>query len=290
MPTQPSLEQIKSKVAAVRRRRPAYGEVVAWMGDLLALTLETQPSAGTPIQDPAAGQVGPGWEEGRSLFSPGDLPLDLKPVRGLLARLAAKAAARKAGQEQAAGLERLLAQPADDFQRIIGAVLAADLPAQEQAARDLDMDPQVLNLFLRLALRPSLLALAEASLAGLDLSRWPAGHCPVCGSAPRLASLAGEGGHRTLHCSLCETAWPYRRRQCPFCENQEPEDLVVLLPEDEEGYRLDLCRRCGLHLKALDLRSLADPVIPMLDDLATWHLDLVAEKYLEDNPRPDQAS
>jgi hypothetical protein len=273
MSPQPSLEQINSKVSTVRRRHPAYGEVVAWMGELLALTLQDQPPASPPVPGLTPQQTGPWFEEGRSLFSPPELPLDLPRIRGLLARL-----------------QRLLALPDDAWRRALTAVLAGDLPAQEEAARELELDPQVLNLFLRLALRPSLLALAAAALKGLDLTRWPAGHCPVCGSAPRLASLAGEGGHRSLHCSLCETTWPYPRRQCPFCENQEAEDLVVLLPEGEEGYRLDLCRRCGLFLKTLDLRALAGPVISLLDDLATWHLDLAAQKYLEENPRPAQAS
>lgn len=285
MSPQPSPEQIKDKVAAIRRRQPAYGEVVAWMGDLLGLSQQDP----LPVPDPPPGP-GPGFPEGRSLFIPAELPLDMERTRALLARLAAKAAARKGGREQAAGLERLLALPDQTLRPVLTAVLAGDLPAQEKTAQEQGLDPQVLNLFLRLALRPGLLALAQAACEGLDLTRWPAGHCPVCGGAPRLASLDGEGGHRRLHCSLCETVWPYPRRQCPFCENRESEDLVVLLPEGEEGFRLDLCRRCGLHLKTLDLRCLSGPVIPLLDDLATWHLDLAALKYFEENPRPAQAS
>ncbi|MFH1033552.1 MAG: formate dehydrogenase accessory protein FdhE [Pseudomonadota bacterium] len=290
MPSQPSLEQIKSKVATVRRRHAAYGEVAAWMGDLLALTMRAQPPAPPLAQDQANPAPGPWFEEGRSLYSPLSPPPDLEPIRALLTSLAAKTAARKGGREQAAGLERLLALPDDDLRGVLGAVLASDPPAQETAAQELGLDPQVLNLFLRLAMRPSLLALAQAACQGLDLTLWTAGHCPVCGSSPRLASLAGQGGQRTLHCSLCETAWRFNRRQCPFCQTQEAEDLVVLLPEGEEGYRLDLCRRCGLYLKTLDLRSLTDPVVPLLDDLTTWHLDLVAQKYLAENPCKPQAS
>jgi FdhE protein len=141
------------------------------------------------------------------------------------------------------------------------------------------VDVQVLNLVLLLTMRPSLMASAQAMSEVVDLKQWSGGHCPACGSAPRLAHLAGDGGHRTLHCSLCETAWPYRRIRCPFCDNDNTDQLVVLLPEGEEGLRVDLCEGCGQYVKTLDLRSLAGPVIPLLDDLATWHLDLIAKRH-----------
>lgn len=290
MSTQPSLEQIKSKVAATRKRNPAYGEVVAWLGELLALTLEAAPPRLPQDLDLAARRAGERLTAGRPMFEPGDLPLDLDLARDLLSKLMQNAAQRPQGREQAAGLGCLLAAPPARFQEVVTAFLAGDQAAQAQAAEELGLAPPVQNLFLRLALRPSLLAVAQMALEGLDLAPWTAGHCPVCGTSPRLASLAGEGGRRSLHCPTCETLWPHRRLCCPFCDNQEPEDLVVLTAEGQEGYRLDICRRCGQYLKTLDLRSLAGPVIPVLDDLVTWHMDLVAENYLEENPVASLAS
>jgi len=80
---------------------------------------------------------------------------------------------------------------------------------------------------------------------------------------------------------LCETAWPYPRLRCPFCENDNREDLSYLKAESEEGLRVDLCNRCGQYLKTIDLRELAGPVIVPLDDVATWHLDIIAQENLE---------
>jgi FdhE protein len=116
----------------------------------------------------------------------------------------------------------------------------------------------------------------------MELNQWNYGHCPVCGSAPKLADLSGEGGKRSLHCSLCETVWPYPRLQCPFCENDNRKDLSYLRAENEEGLRVDLCSRCGHYMKTIDLRELPGPVIVPLDDVATWHLDLIAQKNIKD--------
>lgn len=289
MSSQPSLEQIESKVAAAKKRNPAYGQAAAWLGRQLALTLAAPPRL-PPDLGLLAGRAGQDLAAGRPLFEPAELPLDLEQVRHLLTQLMQNAAQRPQGREQAQGLERLLAAPPERFREIVTVFLADDRPAQARAAQELGLDPPVQNLFLRLALRPSLTTLAQAACQGLDLTPWTAGRCPVCGAWPRLASLAGEGGRRSLHCPNCETAWHHPRLCCPFCDNQDSEDLVVLTAQGQEGYRLDICRLCGQYLKTLDLRSLAGPVIPILDDLTTWHLDLVAEDYLDKNPLAPQAS
>jgi FdhE protein len=165
---------------------------------------------------------------------------------------------------------------------VLKAALASNYEAIEASAKALNIDSPVLVLLLHLSLRPSLLIIAQAVLENLDLSLWNHGHCPVCGSAPRLADLSGEGGKRRLHCSLCETAWPYQRLRCPFCENDNRKELSYLRAESEQGLRVDLCSRCNNYLKTMDLREIAGPVILPLDDVATWHLDIIAGKNLED--------
>jgi len=163
------------------------------------------------------------------------------------------------------------------------AALASDFKVMGATAKALNIDPPVLAVLLGLSLRPALSAIAQIVLEHLDLSLWHHGHCPVCGSAPRMADLSGEGGKRRLHCSLCETAWPYPRLRCPFCENDNREDLSYLRAKNEEGLRVDLCNRCGNYLKTIDLREFPGPVILPLDDVATLHLDIIADKNIEDN-------
>ena len=81
---------------------------------------------------------------------------------------------------------------------------------------------------------------------------------------------------------MCETVWSYPRLRCPFCENDNREELSYLRAENEEYLRVDLCGRCNNHLKTLDLREISGPIILPLDDVATWHLDIIAGKNLED--------
>jgi FdhE protein len=57
--------------------------------------------------------------------------------------------------------------------------------------------------------------------------------------------------------------------------------LSYLRAENEEGLRVDLCGRCGNYLKTIDLRELPGPIIVPLDDVATLHLDIIADKNLE---------
>ena len=189
---------------------------------------------------------------------------------------------REDGLRQAEGLLKAIEEKRNGAPVLMKDVLASKYEAIEDSANALNVDSPVLALLLRLSLRPSLLIIAQTVLDHLDLSPWSFGHCPVCGSAPRLADLSGEGGKRRLHCSLCETAWPYPRLRCPFCENDNREDLSYLRAESEEGLRVDLCGRCDNYLKTVDLREIAGPIILPLDDVATWHLDIIAGKNLED--------
>jgi len=55
-----------------------------------------------------------------------------------------------------------------------------------------------------------------------------------------------------------------------------------LRAENEEYFRVDLCGQCNNYLKTLDLREISGPIILPLDDVATWHLDLIAQKNIED--------
>lgn len=277
-----SLEEIASKVKAIGKGNPAYAEVIQWAGDLLSETVRASGKFRLPFLNLDQEPSPEAWSQGRSLLDPGDLSLDWEQAKALYRRLVGLVETREGGRGQVNGLLQALVEDQDGTPRLMKAVVTSDFKAVKVAAQELGIDPPVLTLFLRLSMRPALLDLARALLDRLDLSRWIYGHCPVCGSAPILADFSGEGGKRRLHCSLCETAWPYPRLRCPFCENDNREDLSYLRAENEEGLRVDLCGRCHHYLKTIDLRELVGPVIVPLDDVATWHLDLIAQKNLED--------
>jgi FdhE protein len=278
------LEDITLKVKTISTRNPAYTEIVQWVGDLLSETMKTSDSGKIHLSELNVNQedLRKKCEQGRSILKPEELHLDWEKVSALYKRLVELIGKREDGRRQAEGLLKAIEETENGTPVVLKAALASNYEAIEASAKALDIDSPVLVLLLHLSLRPSLLIIAQAVLEHLDLSLWNHGHCPVCGSAPRLADLSGEGGKRRLHCSLCEAAWPYQRLRCPFCENDNRKELSYLRAENEEGFRVDLCGRCNNYLKTIDLREIAGPVILPLDDVATWHLDIIAGKNLED--------
>lgn len=278
-----SLEDITTKVQQIGKRNPVYAELSQWVGDLLSTTVKVSAKFRPPDLNLDTKHLPATWYQGKSFLNPEKLALDREQTKDLYTQLVDQVKTREQGRKQAQSLLKVLDEVQDGCPALIKSMLASDFKTIESKAQQMGIDPAVLMLLLRLALRPALVATAQAVIDQLDLSRWNYGHCPICGSAPKLADLSGEGGKRTLHCSLCETAWPYPRLRCPFCENDNREDLSYLKAESEEGLRVDLCNRCGQYLKTVDLRELPGSIIVPLDDVATWHLDIIAQENLENN-------
>lgn len=107
-----------------------------------------------------------------------------------------------------------------------------------------------------------------------DEDAWMRPYCPVCGSAPAMAYLAGSdpGRRRLLVCGACRTRWRYSRTACPFCEKDDRR-LNVLAIEGEAGLRLDVCEGCNGYLKTYDGEG--DENVLLLD-WTSLHLDVLA--------------
>lgn len=100
--------------------------------------------------------------------------------------------------------------------------------------------------------------------------------CPRCGWPPQVGVLRDEPelkGARLLVCSLCASAWRYRRARCPRCGEDDPEKLVQHLSESLPHVRVDACRTCNRYLKSVDLRK-DGMAVPLVEDLATVELDV----------------
>jgi FdhE protein len=107
-----------------------------------------------------------------------------------------------------------------------------------------------------------------------DEERWHRNYCPTCGSGPAMGQLIGvdPGRQRLLSCGSCGSRWRYRRTQCPFCEN-DSQQLVVLAVQGEAGLRIDYCEACKGYLKTYDGQG--DEAVQLLD-WTSLHLDVVA--------------
>jgi FdhE protein len=103
--------------------------------------------------------------------------------------------------------------------------------------------------------------------------------CPFCGARPQLAVLRpeGDGGRRSLVCSLCATEWSYLRQKCPNCGEEHKDKLPVFIAEDFDYVRVDACETCHTYIKSIDMTK-NGRAVPVVDELATVSLNLWAQE------------
>lgn len=114
-----------------------------------------------------------------------------------------------------------------------------------------------------------------------SLEEWLAGqswvhpYCPLCGEKPAMSQLVRtqKGRERFLSCGCCKTRWNYARLSCSFCGNHDQTGMDILEIEQEESFRLDVCRACNGYIKTY-LKEGDENL--MLSDWSTIHLDLIA--------------
>jgi FdhE protein len=112
--------------------------------------------------------------------------------------------------------------------------------------------------------------------------------CPFCGSKPQVAVLRpeGDGGKRSLVCSLCSTEWNFRRVLCPNCGEENKDHLPIFAAPEIDYVRIDACDTCRTYIKAVDLTKNGN-AIPMVDELATLSLNLWAQENNYHKLRPN---
>jgi FdhE protein len=104
--------------------------------------------------------------------------------------------------------------------------------------------------------------------------------CPLCAELPHAGVLRGEGdgGKRSLICSLCSTEWDFRRLLCPNCGEESQHNLPVYTAEEFPHVRIEACETCHTYIKSVDLTK-NGLAVPVVDELATISLNVWAEKH-----------
>jgi len=108
------------------------------------------------------------------------------------------------------------------------------------------------------------------------LQESPSG-CPFCSEKPVVGVLRpeGEGGKRSLICSMCGYEWPCNRILCAACGEQNVEKLAVYSTEQFPHVRIDACDTCQTYIKTVDLTK-TGRAVPIVDEIATLPLNLWA--------------
>lgn len=143
-----------------------------------------------------------------------------------------------------------------------------------------NLDPQWLYLVSELAARPFLKAFAAVWVDRLDVSRWRATRCPICGRSPNVGVIQGDNFKR-LHCPGCSTQWPVRRYGCGWCGADDRGALHFFVVDQWPGWRVETCNRCRRYLKVIDYRepgTWSPDQDLLVEDARTLTLDVIAQE------------
>jgi FdhE protein len=136
----------------------------------------------------------------------------------------------------------------------------------------------LVDLFLEESLRPAMEKVVEKYGARVAESGWAEGYCPICGKEPKIGEIKDEEGRRYLFCNQCGFEWHFKRIVCPFCGNDEQQALAYFTIEGDERYRVDVCNVCKRYIKMVDFRESKEEANLDVEDIATLHLDMLANE------------
>ena len=107
--------------------------------------------------------------------------------------------------------------------------------------------------------------------------------CPFCANKPQLSFLqtqesSTDGGGRALVCSLCLTAWPFRRVVCANCGEEDPAKLSYFHSPEYDHVRVEVCETCKHYIKSVDLTRFG-LAVPLVDEVAAAPLDVWAREH-----------
>jgi FdhE protein len=264
------LEQIDRLI----RQKPMYREALSVYRELLGFLEEIEPEIAYEEKDTSVRDIKA--REGFPLFSRGDLPIDHEAAASLFQRLLEHLSHTK--RKDRAALDKTLKRVQGNpnwVKAVITAFLSGDDATISTMAQEVTLSPMVVTFLAHMALQPSMRSLRESVAEGIRGYTWNYGYCPLCGSPPGMAYFSDEG-KRFLHCELCGHEWHYPRLKCPFCGEQRAKELGYFTSEQEEGYRVDFCRKCKHYIKTLDMRLIGSPAPLEVENLITLHLDMLA--------------
>lgn len=266
----------RQRLVTLRKFRPDYVEVYDFYEKLYGFL--GRESAEWLRPQPDFEGAGLRFDAGFPLLSAEALHIDKDRARDFLGRLTeVLAECGRQGQDELRALGQSLASGDLDPAELLRACFAKDRRPLDEASRKAAVEAALLEFILSTALGFGLQSWVEKARPPVA-EGWKQGCCPVCGCLPQMGELAGEEGRKTLHCSLCATAWEAPRLQCSFCGNDDPTSLEYFTAEGEQAHRVNLCRKCSCYLKVVDNRQAGENLPMDVEDLCTLHLDLLAQR------------
>jgi len=279
------LEKLKERIQQIKKKRPGYGEML----DFYQKVKEAQQGIKTSLKIKPV-KLKKEWKEllakeGFSLIQKEDFSLNIEASIKLFETLLQIGKdANPHMTEQVRKIEETIDNKRIDLKILLNKGIKEQ--KIEKVADELELDKVFLSFLIQSSIKPSIEAGREQLQSEFNPETWLKGYCPMCGSLPSLSLLKGEEGKRYLLCSYCGYQWRIDRLFCPFCNNKEQASLQYFYGEGEQAYRIDLCDKCHQYIKTIDYRTLEESD-PVLEDLATFHLDILASQKGYQKPVPN---
>lgn len=282
-------EKIRRAINAIKKERPDYGQILDLFGKIIikqAEYLEKVKLKPLPItKDEARAKL----SEGEPLLGIDDFQIDQANASQLFREVCGILKSESEELEEGIGeIESALEKGDLNLEEVFQGILKSDYQISE-LVESLSLDMDTLFVLATVSIRPSLEATALQVKKMVEDVTWSEHYCPVCGSSPALSELrqlktegveesSAQGAERIFYCSFCGTEWRSMRLICAFCGNTDHESLRYFYSESEKGYRIDVCNKCKRYVKTVDSREILHEIVPAVEDVATLHLDMVAEE------------
>jgi FdhE protein len=272
------VEKIKKRVKEMVKERPSHKEVLEFYRDVVVEQNSALSKIKTsPIEidkDDAKEKI----MQGFPLVEKKAFILDVPSATRLFRRLCKILSKTKKGQHDSELITQAMRKKEIKLPELFRQVESENNEFIISLSEKLQVNPDVISFLTTNSIKPIYETYAKELKDYVDQETWWKGYCPICGSEPFLSELK-ENGARFLVCSSCSYEWRFKRLQCPFCEHEASGGAKYFYTEKEgKVYRVDVCEKCKRYIKTIDTNELGEDVIPLLEDIGTLHLDILAQK------------
>ena len=271
------IAELTKKTDRIIKDRPSHKEVLGFIEEVITEQCRMKSTLRTvPVK--AGSERAKEMSEGFPLLGKRELCPDIASAIKLFKRLCRVLSRNHQASFEAKRLNQAIRRKEIDFAEFFEAVGAQGGQYFSTLSEKLKVREELLLFLAKNTLKPILETYTDDLRETVHQEQWWRNYCPICGSPPFLARLRGEG-ERFLVCSLCSFEWRFPRLMCPFCGNEDSEGLRYFHTQKEGSVnRVDVCDKCKSYIKTVDTRGSKEEFIPLVEDMGSLYLDLLAQK------------
>jgi FdhE protein len=278
-PDSADLDRIYERIDRVTKQRPSHKQVLDFLKEVMTEQVKIRPRIEIEPVDMKESLITKKTSEGFPLVDKGDLKLDIVSATTLFKGLCEVLKRNNKVSGDVDKIEQLISGKELKLEELFKKTAAGNGEYIASQSDRLDLKAGILSFLTENSLRPIFEAYARELGGHVDQERWWRAYCPICGSEPVMAELVGREKKRFLICSCCGYEWRFKRIQCPFCENEERGQFKYFFGDNEQKtYRVETCQKCKKYIKTIDTETLGEEVVPVVEDIGTLYLDVLAKK------------